>query len=210
MIVIVDFGLGNLRSLSYKIQKKNYPCKVSSNAHDIKNAKGLILPGVGHFAEGMKNLKASGLDQLLTEMVIDKKMPVLGICLGMQLLGEHSEEGDVAGLGWIPFSVKRFRPDKLAQPLRVPHVGWSSLNILRHDSPLMENASPTLRYYFTHSFRIPIDYAREDFAVAMAHYGEDFVAVVQKGNVFGTQFHPEKSHIMGMGIVENFIRHATR
>ena len=206
MIIIVDYGLGNLQSIQSKIERLGYKdVRIAADAGELERAAKLILPGVGHFAEGMKNIRQYGLLEVLNRKVLQDKVPVLGICLGMQLLTRHSEEGDVDGLGWIDGVTKRFNFSMLLEKPRVPHVGWNSVSF-RTDSLLSRGLAPDQRFYFTHSYCVSCD--SEQDAVGTTHYGYDFVSVVQKGNIFGTQFHPEKSHKHGLQMIDNFLRFA--
>ena len=207
MIVIVDYQLGNLRSIWLKIQRMGFACQISRDHEVIRNATKLILPGVGHFAKGMQNLQEMGLLPVLHETVIEQGKPVLGICLGMQLLTLSSEEGNVKGLGWIPVVTTRFPPqNRDGTTLRIPHVGWATLTKAK-ESPLLQDLEPEARFYFTHSYRVPCQQEEASYAVALADYGEPFVAILQKERICGTQFHPEKSHVRGMKIIENFINY---
>jgi glutamine amidotransferase len=202
MIVIVNYGLGNLRSILQKFEMLSIPAIVSNDTKDLRDANKLILPGVGHFAEGMRNLHESGLKPVLDELVLRGKKPILGICLGMQLFTEFSEEGEVAGLGWIPAQTKRFKMPANSSHLRIPHVGWNSLK-LRRDNPLFVGVDPQRRYYFTHSYCVTC--ANTEDVVATSNYGVDFHSVVARGNIYGTQFHPEKSHNHGLHLIKNFV-----
>jgi glutamine amidotransferase len=204
MIVVVDYGMGNLRSVLHKLKKIGVEAIVSSKAKDIEKAEKLILPGVGAFGAGMHNLRTYNLIPTLNKEVLAKKTPVLGICLGMQLLARQSEEGNAEGLGWIDAEVKRFDFKGNNNGLRIPHVGWNTIN-LKKESPLLMGVVAGQRFYFTHSYHVychsPAD------VVATTHYGYDFVSVIQHENIFGVQFHPEKSHRRGMEMVRNFVEY---
>ncbi|WP_036026434.1 imidazole glycerol phosphate synthase subunit HisH [Leptospira noguchii] len=204
-IVIVDYGMGNLRSVKMKFERMKYDSVISSDPEIIKNASHLILPGVGHFAEGMKNIFERGLKESLDHAVIQRKVPILGICLGMQLLTRFSEEGNVNGLGWIDALTRKF--DFNSSPngvkYRIPHVGWNSIKI-RRDSVLLEGIQNLSRFYFTHSYAVQCEVETE--SIAETEYGYSFSSIVQKDNIYGTQFHPEKSHQIGLKLIENFIR----
>jgi glutamine amidotransferase len=198
MIVIVDYGMGNLRSVFMKFERLKISSKVSRDPAEILSADKLILPGVGHFAEGMKNIREFGIFDALNEAVIDKKTPVLGICLGMQLLTKYSEEGHVEGLGWIDAQTKKFKEES---GLRIPHVGWNQVAQVK-ESILFKDIPDKTRFYFTHTFAVSC-------ADSSNHYGEtsygiDFSSVIQKDNIYGTQFHPEKSHLLGLKLIQNF------
>jgi glutamine amidotransferase len=205
--VIVDFGLGNLRTIQHKLMRIGIDSKISADPRDVEQAQVLVLPGVGHFGTGMNNLRQRGLIPVLNRKVLEEHTPIMGICLGMQLLSEWSEEGDVAGLGWIKGRTRRFRFDGLATPPKVPHVGWNTLMPVR-SSPLLEGIPQTQRFYFTHSYHVCC--SQPEDVLTTTNYGYDFVSVIHRDNIFGTQFHPEKSHRIGMEIMRNFIAcHAT-
>jgi glutamine amidotransferase len=200
MIVIVDYGMGNLRSVSMKFERLKIPSKISRSPSDILGADKLVLPGVGHFAEGMKNIRDFGLFDLLNEAVIIKKIPVLGICLGMQLLTKHSEEGDAEGLGWIDAVTKKFN-FKNDSHLRIPHVGWNQVSQVS-ESKLLQEIPDQTRFYFTHTYAV--ECANPKNSVGETTYGIKFSSVIQKDHIFGTQFHPEKSHLLGLKLIQNF------
>jgi glutamine amidotransferase len=203
MVVIIDYGMGNLRSVVHKLFKAGIPATLSARLEDIERAEKLILPGVGAFAAGMENLAAAGLIPMLQDKVLRKKTPIFGICLGMQLFARSSEEGDVPGLGWIDGEVKRFRFAE-GSPLRVPHVGWNGLRC-RRESPLLTGIAGDQRFYFTHSYHMQCQ--DNVNIIATTTYGYDFVSIVQHENICGVQFHPEKSHRRGIEIVKNFVRY---
>jgi glutamine amidotransferase len=161
----------------------------------------LILPGVGAFDAGMSKLRERGLIDLLNELVLEKKVPVLGHCLGLQLMTKRSEEGQEAGLGWIDAETVRFRFDAEHAPLKVPHMGWNVLDI-RRPHPLVADLGNDARFYFVHTYHIVC--AEEADVVAYTDYGYNFASVVHKGNIVGAQFHPEKSHKFGMQFLRNF------
>ena len=202
MIVIVDYGMGNLRSVLNKLQRMKTEVVVSSRVDDVKRATKLILPGVGSFDTGMAHLEEYGLLTLLDAKVTKERTPILGICLGMQLFAHRSEEGDAAGLGWIDAEVKRFDFGSNENQLRVPHMGWNTIDIQRH-STLLEGVPNGSEFYFVHSYHMTCN--RPDVVIATTRYGYDFVSVVNQENIFGTQFHPEKSHQHGMKVLGNFV-----
>lgn len=202
MNVIVDYGLGNLRSVLMKFERLKLPAKLSANPADILAADKLVLPGVGSFDAGMRNLRERGLLEALNVRVLQDGAPVLGICLGMQLFAAGSEEGELPGLGWIDAQVRRLRPPQGAVGVRVPHVGWNNIAITG-DSPLFQGINPTLRYYFTHSYAVFCTDPSQ--VLATTTHGETFASVVGKNNILGTQFHPEKSHLHGLAMLNNFI-----
>lgn len=203
MLVIVDFGLGNLRSILNKLQKSKTEACISSKYEEIEKAEKLILPGVGHFASGMINLKNNNLINILTRKVLNEKTPILGICLGMQLFTRQSEEGNLDGLGWINTQTKKFDFSTYSGNFRIPHVGWNTIEKIR-TSPLLEGIPDGSKFYYTHSYHLAsVD---SETKVATTYYGYNFISVFHKGNIYGTQFHPEKSHKVGMKLIKNFIR----
>ena len=199
-IVIIDYGMGNLRSVLNKFKRLNIPAEISSDSKVIEKAGKLILPGVGHFANGVKKLKEYSLWDILNQIVLKDKVPILGICLGMQLFAKHSEEGDVEGFGWLDAKVKRFEIiDKIKW--KVPHMGWNSLE-QHKDSILFKDVKKDSLFYFVHSYHIVCNGGNN--ILATTNYDYNFVSAVEKGNIYGTQFHPEKSHDWGAKILENF------
>ncbi|MFT3714300.1 MAG: imidazole glycerol phosphate synthase subunit HisH [Archangium sp.] len=201
MITIIDYGLGNLGSVKNMLKKVGVPSLISSNVDELQKASALILPGVGHYDTGMKNIRARGLESVLTTQVMEKKVPILGICLGVQLFARGSEEGTEKGLGWLAADVKKFTfPEGAALP--VPHMGWNEVEWT--DSKLLEGATrDDTRFYFVHSFHVVPDDTRD--VAATATYGSKFVAAVARDNVMGAQFHPEKSHRFGLALLKNWV-----
>lgn len=202
MIAIVDYGMGNLHSVKNMLKYLGYDSEVTGDVSRIAAADKLILPGVGHFGKAMEVIGQSGLLEVLNHKALEEKTPILGICLGMQLLLGHSEEGDCDGLGWIPGEVKKFdfadRPE-----LKVPHMGWDYIE-KQKPSFLFADQAGGERYYFVHSY-YAVCRDRADVA-AVTDYGVRFDSVVQRDNIMGTQFHPEKSHRFGMEILRNFAK----
>lgn len=201
MIVIVDYGLGNLGSVANMLRKLGVPARISAGRDEIAAADALILPGVGHFDTGMRNLRERGLVQSLNEAVIQGKKPILGICLGAQLFARSSEEGTAPGLGWIAARVKRFAFGK-DSPLVVPHMGWNETEPVEQALFSAVHRSPP-RFYFVHSFHLDVESAAD--VAAWATYGYRFPAVIRSGNVVGAQFHPEKSHRYGMAFLRAWL-----
>jgi len=202
MIVIVDSGVANLHSILYKCKKLKAEVIVSSKVLDIDTAEKIILPGVGSFDSAISFLEERDLKKTLRKVIINKKIPVLGICLGMQLLTKGSEEGDLEGLGVIDGYCKRFDSDKIN--LKVPHVGWNSLQIHR-ENKILENFNSGDSFYFTHSYHVHCN--NESDILSTTEYGFPFVSSFHNENIYGTQFHPEKSHRSGMQLIDNFIHH---
>lgn len=202
MIAIINYGLGNLTSIQNMHKRLGIAAIISNDPDKIKNASKLILPGVGHFKKGMENLHNSGLKDLLDDLVLNQKKPILGICLGAQLMTKHSEEGDVDGLGWVDAITVRFDQTKI-NGLKVPHMGWSDIHTT-DSNPLWTNLPPEPRFYFVHTFHFLFDAKNEISATSTHSY--EFACAFQKENIFGTQFHPEKSHKFGMKVIENFYK----
>lgn len=208
MITIIDYQAGNIKSIQNMLRKVGVLSKIASKPEDIKDANKLILSGVGHFDHGMRNIKASGLLDVLNKKVILEKVPLLGICLGAQLLGDSSEEGVEKGLGWIPMRNVLFDKNRLGDSLKVPHMGWNSIkqntNSYKNSISLIGELEEETRFYFVHSFHMVPE--KEENILATSYYGYEFVSAVQHHNIFGVQFHPEKSHVFGMRLLENFAK----
>lgn len=177
---------------------------VSDRIDDLQRADKLILPGVGAFDNGMKNIAELGLLPLLNKQVLEKGTPILGICLGMQLLMEKSEEGGLSGLGWIEGKVLRFRFDNQQTDLKIPHMGWNTVKVQKEE-PLFAGMEDGSRFYFVHSYHVMC--SRQEDVLATTKHGHDFPSAISRSNIMGTQFHPEKSHRFGMGILRNFVEH---
>lgn len=201
MITIVDYGMGNLRSVQKAFERIGIPVMISGRIDEILQAEKLVLPGVGNFEQGVSNLKSRGLFDALNSAVIENKIPILGICLGMQLMTEFSEEGNCEGFGWIKGKTTRFSfPDN---QLKIPHMGWNNLLINRVDS-LYDGITTDNFFYFVHSYYVSCK--DENNILAQTNYGNKFVSSFQKENIFGCQFHPEKSHDAGLQILKNFAK----
>lgn len=203
MLAIVDFGMGNLRSVYNKIKRLGCDVKICTDFQDIKSADKIILPGVGNFAVGMQRLRERNQLDTIKEKVLIEKTPILGICLGMQLFSMLSEEGESEGLKLIDAKTIRFRiPDDQKYKLKVPHIGWNSVKT-EGKSVLMKDIPDDSLFYFVHSYH----YIAEDpvFVTGFTYYGYEFISLIEQGNIFGTQFHPEKSQDAGMQLLENFI-----
>jgi glutamine amidotransferase len=197
--VVVDYGMGNRRSVEKALEHIGARARVSRDPHELRAADGLVVPGVGAFPRAMANLRELGLDELLRESVAQGK-PVLGVCLGMQLVFERSlEQGGAAGLGIIPGEVRRLK----SAGLKLPHIGWNEVR-LAATSPLAEGLPERCAFYHVHSFA-PVP-AREEHVIGVAEYGEPFVSAVEEGSFYGVQFHPEKSSAAGLRLLANFAR----
>ena len=202
MIIIVDYGVGNLGSVKNMLKKAGFESILASDEATVEKASRIILPGIGAFDHCMKRFNASGLRPLVTKKVIEDKIPLLGICVGLQMLMENSEEGSEPGLGWIAGRTVKFRKESLGD-LKIPHMGWTDVNLSK-PSVLTENLGDQPRFYFVHSFHV-VPVQKED-ELLEANYGYDFAAGVSRDNIFGVQFHPEKSAAIGERILKNFIQ----
>jgi glutamine amidotransferase len=201
MIVVVDYGVGNLGSIVNMFKKVGVKAAASSDKEVIAQANKLILPGIGAFDAGMQKLNERGLVPLLTQLVMEKKVPVLGLCLGLQLMTKGSAEGQLAGLGWFDAETVRFKFEGDQPNLKVPHMGWNTIEI-RNPHPLLANLDLESRFYFVHSFYVRCHEASS--VLAETDYGGPFHSIVGKDNIVGAQFHPEKSHKFGMHLLKNF------
>lgn len=201
MVVVVDYGMGNLGSVLKSLRYLNVEAKISESRADLETASKLILPGVGHFSRAMAKLRDLDYVEILNKRVLEEKIPVLGICLGMQLLAMSSEEGDSQGLGWIDASIRKFEiEDQLRW--KVPQMGWNSIKIQR-ENILLDNVKQGEIFYFVHSFYMSCNDKKD--ILAKTNYSGDFISIVQKNNIYGTQFHPEKSHDQGLDLISNFV-----
>lgn len=197
MIAIIDYGLGNLTSVLNAFEKLGIPAKITHNLEEIRMAERIILPGVGAFGEGMKNLRKANLIKVLEEEILGKKKPFLGICLGMQLLFQRGYEGgEFEGLGWVKGEVVKFE----SRELRIPHVGWNDVQCAL-ESPILKGGRDTQTFYFVHSYYVR---PAEEVVIGRCHYGQEFCAILQKENIFGVQFHPEKSQHEGLELLRKF------
>src|SRR6185369_6157329 len=197
MITIVDYGMGNLGSIHNMFKRIGVASDITGDAEAIARATKILLPGVGAFDAAMARINESGLRPVLDRKALQEKIPVLGICLGMQLLTRSSDEGGLPGLGWIDAATLRF-PDR--EGLKVPHMGWN-LVLPANPNPLSAGLEPGSRYYFVHSYYVKVDEDRD--SLLKTHYGITFDAAVAHGNIYGAQFHPEKSHKFGMQFLAN-------
>ena len=202
-IVIIDYGLGNLRSVKNRFNQFAENVIISRDINVIRSANKLILPGVGSFKKGMENLRGLGLLEVLNKSVLSEGTPIMGICLGMQLFANYSEEGDCEGLGWIDARVNKLTPpDDLH--MRIPHYGWNTLKVAKN-SQVLTGLTQNSEFYFVHSYCMQCN--DKDDILTNTLYGENFTSSVLKKNIFGVQFHPEKSYTDGEIIIENFLNH---
>jgi glutamine amidotransferase len=204
MLVIVDYGVGNLASIRNMLKKIGVEGVISSRAEDILKADKLILPGVGAFDTCAQKLQESGLLETLQQKVIRDKTPVLGVCVGMQLLTQGSEEGKLPGLGWIKGQIVKFKKEQLPASFKIPHMGWREVK-LNKQSKLFSEMFEEPRFYFVHSYHPVLDNPED--ALMTADYGYSFVAGMEHDNIMGVQFHPEKSHKFGMKLLDNFVKY---
>ncbi len=204
MIAILDFGLGNVGSIQnmlVRIGVNKDDIILAREPKDLDDVNKIILPGVGNFDAGMKMFLESGMKERVDDIVLEEKKPILGICLGMQMLGINSEEGEMQGLGYMPFSCRRFCfKDSL---LKIPHMGWDYVKVIDKNNPLVKGLPDKSRFYFVHSYYAVCE-KKEDILLT-CDYSFEFTAAVNYKNVYGTQFHPEKSHKYGMLLLKNFV-----
>ncbi len=200
MITIINYGLGNVLAFSNVYRRLGIPVIVAKDAADLLGATKIVLPGVGAFDHAMELLQRSGMRSSLEELVLARAVPVLGVCVGMQILAGNSEEGKLRGLGWIEGTVCRFAPTN-APPLRLPHMGWNDVKPVG-PSALFAGLSSDARFYFLHSYYFQC--AQKENILAQAEYGVTFSCAVNSKNIFGVQFHPEKSHHYGARLLKNF------
>jgi len=201
MITIVDYGLGNISAFLNVYRRANVEARTAATAAELDGATRIILPGVGSFDHAMEQLQRSGMRETLDDLVLRRRVPVLGVCVGMQMLGRSSDEGTRPGLGWIPGSVRRLGSLMADQRLPLPHMGWNDVRVVARD-PLFDRLDADARFYFLHSYYFACDRAED--ALAVASYGREFACAVHAANIYGVQFHPEKSHHWGTRLLQNF------
>ncbi|MDY0094487.1 MAG: imidazole glycerol phosphate synthase subunit HisH [Candidatus Vecturithrix sp.] len=202
MLTIINPKLGNIGSVANMLKKIGIEVSISSGAREIENAEKLILPGVGHFDVGMRHLREMKLCDILYRKVVERQTPILGICLGMQLMTRRSEEGSEPGLGWIEAETIKFRKSQVDPSLRFPHMGWNTVEPQQqHD--LFLRIEQEIRFYFVHNFHVVCDDQHD--VLAMTEYGYPFVSAFHHQNIWGVQFHPEKSHQFGMHFLKKWV-----
>lgn len=199
MLLILDYGLGNLTSVKRAFKRLNMEIVISSSLEDVLKADKIVMPGVGHFSRGMDEIKNKGFLEPLNQFVKVEKKPILGICLGMQLMTSCSEESGTKGLDWIKSETKKIN----GGGLKVPHIGWNSLQIVNDNCKLVNGIDSSDSFYFVHSYAIQC--YEENAIVTKTTYGDEFTSVFNKENIYGVQFHPEKSHDKGLVMIKNFI-----
>ena len=201
MITIIDYGLGNIQAFVNVFKQLHIPVVVAQNADELLHASKIILPGVGAFDHAMKKLNDSGMRQVLDELVLNKKIPVLGICVGMQMLADSSDEGKLLGLGWIKGHVRNLNSKTGVVDLPLPHMGWNDVSPTSNIHLLCDFKVDT-RFYFLHSYFFECQNSED--SIATSSYGIEFTCAIAKDNILGVQFHPEKSHHFGVNLLRNF------
>ncbi len=201
MITILDYGSGNLNAIKNVYERLNIPFEFAETKEQITKADHIILPGVGAFDDTISTLQKKGFIDVLNKKVFYDKVPILGICVGMQMLADSSEEGTLEGLGWIHGKVKKFDKNLISGKPKIPHLGWNSIEITQN-SPLFKNIDPAVGFYFVHSYYY--ECADEANVICKTEYGKVFHSTVNQDNIFGVQFHPEKSHDNGIQLLKNF------
>lgn len=204
MITIVDYGVGNINAFVNVYKRRNIPIRIAKNSNDLQQVSKLILPGVGHFDYSMKQLNASGMRPILDDLVLDKKVPVIGVCVGMQMMANSSEEGNELGLGWINAHVKKLDVSKIQTVTKLPHMGWNDVVPVLKEHPLFLGLENDAIFYFLHSYYF--ECLDRSNILAETSYGDVFTSVAYNNNIFGVQFHPEKSHYYGEQLLYNFSR----
>jgi glutamine amidotransferase len=203
MITIIDYGVGNLASIHNMFRRLGHPAVITANLEAVAAAEKLLLPGVGAFDYGVSRLRDSGMMEALNHAVLKNVTPILGICLGAQLLTRRSDEGQLPGLGWFDAETVAFDRGKLTHGERIPHMGWTDLEVAR-PHPLLTDLPEAPRFYFVHSFHLLC--SKDEEVIATAHHGYSFAAGIARGHIAGVQFHPEKSHKFGMKVLDNFAK----
>jgi len=201
MIAIINYGLGNIKAFANIYNKLGAPFVIASEAAHLQDVTKIILPGVGAFDHAMTLLEKSGMRNTLNELALNRHLPVLGICVGMQILAHSSDEGSLPGLGWIDGVVKKFDPSKLTSATHLPHMGWNNIRPVM-EKGLLKDINAASRFYFLHSYYFHCN--QTENILAVTDYGGQFTSAVSSGNIFGVQFHPEKSHQWGIQLLKNF------
>jgi imidazole glycerol-phosphate synthase subunit HisH len=203
MITIVNYGLGNIQAFVNVYTRLNIPIKIANKAEDLEDASKIILPGVGAFDYAMNQLNNSGMREELDKQVLENKVPVVGICVGMQMIAKSSEEGNEPGLGWIDGEVKLFDINTIPYKTRLPHMGWNSIEP-KNNNKLLAGFNVQSRFYFLHSYYFVCNDIQD--IIATTEYGIKYTSAVNKDNIYGIQFHPEKSHSAGIQLLHNFVK----
>jgi glutamine amidotransferase len=203
MITIIDYGVGNINAFVNVYKRLNVLTKIAKTAADLEDCQKIILPGVGHFDHAMSELVKSGMRERLDELVLVKKVPIIGICVGMQMMGNSSDEGKQEGLRWIDASIKKFDETQIQQVTRLPHMGWNDVHPVM-SNPLFEGLEKGALFYFLHSYYFECNNKAD--ILATSEYGGEFTCAAHHENVYGIQFHPEKSHHYGETLLHNFAK----
>ena len=201
MITLIDYGVGNIFAFQNVYKRLDIPTKIAKSSQDLVDVQKLILPGVGSFDYAMSQLNASGMRENLDELVLEKKVPVIGICVGMQMMGNRSDEGKLEGLKWIDSEILRFDENFIQQRTKLPHMGWNDVTPI-NNQPLFNGLEKDAIFYFLHSFYFKCNNPTD--SIAFSEYGISFSSAVNRDNVYGIQFHPEKSHQYGEKLLYNF------
>jgi glutamine amidotransferase len=201
MIGIIDYGSGNIQAIATIYKNLNIEYQVITRPEDLNNANKLILPGVGSFDRAMEHLNASGMRDSLDQLVLKKEIPILGICVGMQMLANSSEEGNQAGLGWVDGTVKKLNKSSMLSNENLPHMGWNGVHPIKEEG-LFKDMQRNQRFYFLHSYFF--DCNQNSDILATTDYGSNFTCAIKKKNIMGVQFHPEKSHHFGVQLLKNY------
>jgi glutamine amidotransferase len=203
MITLIDYGVGNIFAFQNVYKRLDIPTKIAKTQEDLLDAKKLILPGVGSFDYAIKQLNASGMREKLDELVLEKRVPVIGICVGMQMMGNRSDEGKLDGLKWIDSEILKFDESLIQQRTKLPHMGWNDVAPV-NNHPLFIGLEKKATFYFLHSFYFKCNNPAD--SIAFSDYGLSFSSAVNKDNIYGIQFHPEKSHQYGEKLLHNFAK----
>lgn len=203
MITLIDYGVGNINAFVNVYKRVDVPVKIAKNKEDLIGATKLILPGVGHFDHAMTQLNNSGMRDTLDELVLINKVPVIGICVGMQMMANNSDEGNMEGLKWIDASVRKFDETKIHQVTRLPHMGWNDVKPVK-DISLFNGLENDAIFYFLHTYYFECNNTQD--IMAITEYGEEFASAAHHENIYGIQFHPEKSHSYGEILLHNFAK----
>jgi imidazole glycerol-phosphate synthase subunit HisH len=201
MITIINYGLGNIKAFANIYHKLGVAFSIATKPEDLKGATKIILPGVGDFDWAMERLDKSGMRQPLDELILEQELPVLGICVGMQILANSSEEGNLPGLGWIDAKVKKFDTSQFKQKTKIPHMGWNDVSPIKNNG-LFTGLETNALFYFLHSYYFECN--KPEDTLAVANYGSQFACAANHNNIYGVQFHPEKSHQYGIQLLHNF------
>ena len=203
MITLIDYGVGNIFAFQNVYKRLDIQTKIAKTTQDLEDAEKLILPGVGAFDYAMNQLNKSGMRQKLDELVLDKKIPVIGICVGMQMMGNRSDEGSMEGLKWIDADIVKFDENLIKHRTKLPHMGWNDVKPIK-DHPLFKGLEDNAIFYFLHSYYFKCNNIED--SIALSDYGISFTSATNYKNVYGIQFHPEKSHQYGEKLLHNFAK----